>query len=86
MEVDLFRVKIRFLDVRKSQERQTSKKFWKILDLKSSSEQIFSENYRWVSLIKRCESFQDFVFGRWWIQHKKKTLGMLSNLAFTNTR
>ena len=38
-----------FLDVRKSQERQASKKFYKkkvpkILDLKSCSEQIFSEN------------------------------------------
>ena len=41
-----------FLDVRKSKERRASKNFTKnvpkILDLKSSSEQIFSENWRWV--------------------------------------
>ena len=53
----------------------------KILDLKSSSEQIFSENWRWVPLIfalQKCESAKSWFDSfrrdvRWSGKHRKKT-------------
>ena len=39
---------------RSRQARKFTKNVPKVLDLKSSSEEIFSENWRWVSLIFNC--------------------------------
>ena len=46
------------------QARNLTTKISKILDLKSSSEQIFSENCRWVPLLIRCYFTKNFFFSK----------------------
>ena len=62
------------------QARNFGKNFPKILDLKSSSEQIFSENCRWVPLKT------DFEHSPWWMRFPPRAIMGLMALGSHVTR